>query len=119
MGILRVDIDRNFLRRTMVHTRASEAASSSVARQQPCRAPLQEAQDPESEPKVVMEDVEVTMSPEIGQFLVSRLERPVPPRTRRTLSWYTTTPVYGGIRSGADTSVTTIGARSLSRGEPP
>jgi hypothetical protein len=38
----------------MVRTRANEAASSSAARQ----APLQEAQDPESEPEVVMEDVE-------------------------------------------------------------
>jgi hypothetical protein len=50
MEILRVDIVRNFLRRMMVHTRASEATSSSVAYQQPRRAPLQEAQDPESEP---------------------------------------------------------------------
>jgi hypothetical protein len=43
--------------RTMVRTRASEAASSSAACQQLCRAPLQEAQDPESEPEVEMEDV--------------------------------------------------------------
>jgi hypothetical protein len=58
MGILRVVIDRNFLCRMMVHTCASEVASSLAARQRPHRAPLQEAQDPESEPKVVMEDVE-------------------------------------------------------------
>jgi hypothetical protein len=37
----------------MVRTRASEATSSSATHQQPCRAPLQE-----SEPKVVMEDME-------------------------------------------------------------
>ena len=42
----------------MVCTRASEAASSSAACQRPCRAPLQEAQDPESKPKVMIEDVE-------------------------------------------------------------
>jgi hypothetical protein len=58
MGILRVDIDRNFPCRTMVRTRASEAASSSAARQRPCQAPLQKAQDLESELKVLMEDVE-------------------------------------------------------------
>jgi hypothetical protein len=58
MGILRVVIDRNFLCRTMVRTCASEVTSSSVARQRPCRAPLQEAQDPESELEVVMADVE-------------------------------------------------------------
>ena len=58
MGILKVVIDRNFPCRTMVRTRASEATSSSVARQQPRRAPLQNAQDPESEPEVVMEDTE-------------------------------------------------------------
>jgi hypothetical protein len=58
MGILRFDIDRNFLCRTMVHTHASEATSSSITRQQPHQAPLQEAQDPEFEPEVVMEDVE-------------------------------------------------------------
>jgi hypothetical protein len=40
----------------MVRTCASEAASSSVACQR--RAPLQEAQDLESEPKVMMEDME-------------------------------------------------------------
>jgi hypothetical protein len=57
MGILRVIIDRNFSCRTMVHTHASEAASSSVARQRSSRAPLQEAQDPESELEVMMEDV--------------------------------------------------------------
>jgi hypothetical protein len=33
MGILRVVIDRNFSCRTMVHTHANEAASSSAARQ--------------------------------------------------------------------------------------
>jgi hypothetical protein len=58
MGILRDIIDRNFLCRTMVHTRASEAASSSAGHQRPHRAPLQEAQDPEFELEVVMEDVE-------------------------------------------------------------
>jgi hypothetical protein len=42
----------------MVRTRANEAASSSAARHRPRQAPLQEAQDPESEPEVVMEDVE-------------------------------------------------------------
>ena len=42
----------------MVSTCASEAASSSAAHQRPCRVPLQEAQDPESELKVVMEDVD-------------------------------------------------------------
>jgi hypothetical protein len=42
----------------MVRTCASEAASSLVAHKQPCRAPLQEAQDPEFEPKVVVKDVE-------------------------------------------------------------
>jgi hypothetical protein len=42
----------------MVRTCASEAASSSVAHKQPRRAPLQEAQDPEFEPKVVVKDVE-------------------------------------------------------------
>jgi hypothetical protein len=58
MGILRVDIDRNFPCRTMVRTCASKAASSLAARQRPRQAPLQEAQDLESEPEVVMEDVE-------------------------------------------------------------
>jgi hypothetical protein len=57
MGILRVVINRNLSCRTMVCTRASEAASSSAACQQLCRVPLQEAQDPESEPEVEMEDV--------------------------------------------------------------
>jgi hypothetical protein len=38
-----------------VHTRASEAASSSAALQRRCQIPLQEAQDPESEPEVVMD----------------------------------------------------------------
>jgi hypothetical protein len=42
----------------MVRTRANEAASSSATRQQPRRTPLQEAQDPKSKLKVVMEDVE-------------------------------------------------------------
>jgi hypothetical protein len=36
----------------------SEAASSSATCQRPRRAPLSEAQDPESEPEVVMEDME-------------------------------------------------------------
>jgi hypothetical protein len=58
MGILRVDIDRNFSCSMMVCTRPSEATSSSVTRQRPRRAPLQKAQDLESKPKVVMEDVE-------------------------------------------------------------
>jgi hypothetical protein len=42
----------------MVRICASKAASSLAACQRPRRAPLQEAQDPEFEPKVVMEDVE-------------------------------------------------------------
>jgi hypothetical protein len=54
MGIWRVGINRNFPCRTMVRTCAREAASSSTA----CQAPLQEAQDPKSEPEVVMEDME-------------------------------------------------------------
>jgi hypothetical protein len=58
MGILRDGINRNFLCKTMVRTHASEAASSSVACQRPRRAPLQEAQDPESESEVMMEDME-------------------------------------------------------------
>ena len=51
----------------MVCTRAIEAASSSVARRQPHRVPLQEAQDPVSELEVLTEDVEkdVTSSSEI------------------------------------------------------
>ena len=42
----------------MVRTRASEAASFST-RPQSCQThiPLRDAQDPESEPKIVMEDV--------------------------------------------------------------
>jgi NACalpha-BTF3-like transcription factor len=58
MGILRVVIDRNFLYRTMVRTCTNEAASSSAACQRPHQAPLQEAQNPESELEVVMEDAE-------------------------------------------------------------
>ena len=42
----------------MVRTRASEAVSSSTARQRLHRVPLQEAQDLELEPEIVMEDVE-------------------------------------------------------------
>jgi hypothetical protein len=57
MGILRVIIDRNLPCRTMVCTRASNATSSLAAHQQPCQAPLQEGQDPESKPVVEVEDV--------------------------------------------------------------
>jgi hypothetical protein len=57
MGILRVIIDRNLPCRTMVRTCASEAASFLAARQRPHRVPLQEAQDPEFELEVMMEDV--------------------------------------------------------------
>jgi hypothetical protein len=57
MGILRVVINRNLSCRMMVRTCASEAASSSAAYQQLFQAPLQEAQDPESEPEVEMEDI--------------------------------------------------------------
>ena len=42
----------------MVRTRASETTSSLAARQRLRHAPLQEAQDLESKPEVVMEDVE-------------------------------------------------------------
>jgi hypothetical protein len=58
IGILRDIIDRNFLCRMMVCTRTSEAATYLAGHQRPHRAPLQKAQDPESEPEVVMEDVE-------------------------------------------------------------
>jgi hypothetical protein len=54
----------------MVRTRASEAASSSTARQRLRQAPLQEAQDPKSKPEVVMEDVE---SDDVAK------DRPAPP----------------------------------------
>jgi hypothetical protein len=57
MGIPRVVTNRNLPCRKMVRTRANEAASSSTARQGLRQAPLQEAQDPESEPEVEMEDV--------------------------------------------------------------
>jgi hypothetical protein len=39
----------------MVRTRASEAASSSAARQRQRLAPLQDAQDPKSEPEIAMD----------------------------------------------------------------
>ena len=42
----------------MVRTRASEAASTSAACQWPRRAPIQEVQDLESDPYVVIEEVE-------------------------------------------------------------
>jgi hypothetical protein len=41
--------------RTMVRTRASEAASFSAAHQRRCLAPLQDAQSPESEPEIAMD----------------------------------------------------------------
>jgi hypothetical protein len=55
MRIPRVVTNRNLPCRMMVHTRASEATSSSTARQRQCRAPLQEARDPESKPKIAMD----------------------------------------------------------------
>ena len=51
-------VNKDFSCRTMVRTRASETTSSLAARQRLRHAPLQEAQDLESEPEVVMEDVE-------------------------------------------------------------
>jgi hypothetical protein len=54
MGILRF-VDRDVSCRTMVRTCASEAASSSAACQRRRQTPLQEAQDPEFEPKIAMD----------------------------------------------------------------
>ena len=51
-------VDKGFLCRMTVHKCASEAASSSAARQQLSRAPLQKAYDLEFELEVVMEDAE-------------------------------------------------------------
>jgi hypothetical protein len=51
----------------MVCTRASEVASSSVACQQPRRAPLQEAQDPESELEVMESDDAARDRPILGE----------------------------------------------------
>jgi hypothetical protein len=62
--------DRNFLCRTMVCTRASEAASSLVAQPRLCQAPLQEAQDPESELEAIM-DIDTKSDDTVGG-------RPVP-----------------------------------------
>jgi hypothetical protein len=56
--VLGDSFNKDFPCRTMVRTRVREAASSS-ARLRPCRALLQDAQDLESESKVIMEDVEV------------------------------------------------------------
>jgi hypothetical protein len=53
-----------------VRTRASEAASSSVARLRRHQAPLQDAQDPESELEVVM-DIDTESDDTTG-------DRPVP-----------------------------------------
>jgi hypothetical protein len=50
-------------------TRASEAASSSAARQRRRQAPLQDAQDPESEPEVVM-DIDTESDDTAGDRLV-------------------------------------------------
>jgi hypothetical protein len=51
----------------MVRTCASEAASSSAACQQPRRAPLQEAQDPESELEVMESDDAARDRPVLGE----------------------------------------------------
>jgi hypothetical protein len=97
----------------MVRTRASEAASSSAARQRRRPTPLQDAQDPESEPEIAMDvDTESDDTVEVGQSLVSRFERAAPPRTGTMTTWYMTTPVFDGIRSGADTLATTMDAGS-------
>jgi hypothetical protein len=58
----------------------------------------------------------VTTLPETCQLLVSRSERPVPPRMRTMSSLYKTTPASGGIRSGIDTYATITGIGSSLRG---
>ena len=57
MGILRVVIDRNFSCRTMVCTCASEAASTSAARQGPRQASVPEIQDLDFDQEVIMEEL--------------------------------------------------------------
>ena len=56
MGVMRVVINRNFPCRTMVRTRASEAISTSAARQRPRRASIPEVQDLDSDQEVTMEE---------------------------------------------------------------
>jgi hypothetical protein len=103
-----------------VRTRASEAASSSAARQRRRLAPLQDAQDPESEPEIAM-DVGTESDDTAGGG-------PVPGEPIREGSTATDRDdddlVYDhtrfdGIRSGADTLATTTNVGSSSREEPP
>ena len=83
MGILRVAIDRNFSCRTMVRTRASEGASTSVACQRPRRAPIQEVQDLDSNKEVVMEEVENDDTTRDRPVLGEPIEGLVLPQMRR------------------------------------
>jgi hypothetical protein len=121
MRISRVVTNRNLPCRTMVRTRASKAASTLAARQRWRQAPLQEAQDPKSEPKIAM-DVDTESDDTAGGRLVpGELIREGSTAIDRDDDdlVYMSTPVSSEIRSSADTLVTTMDMGSSSREVPP